>query len=57
MIYSRSNIDIPSLENIKGAVDVVKVVDEALVLILCPGRELSHAHVLDSVLTELFAPM
>ena len=52
---SGSHIDILSFEDVERTVYIIQVVDKALVLVLSAGSELSHAHVPQTLLAELFA--
>ena len=52
---SGSHIDILSFEDVERTINIIQVVDKALVLVLSAGGELSHAHVPQTLLAELFA--
>ena len=52
---SGSHIDILSFEDVERTINIIQVVDKALVLVLSAGSELSHAHVPQTLLAELFA--
>ena len=53
LFCSRIHVDIWSLEDIEISIDFIKMMHVALVLVLCPVGEQSHAHVLDAVLEVL----